>query len=260
MVFEGAKPTSACRLPVRTPGSRRRRSTAATRAIRGQASAASTRPARTRSCASSTLRNNMTGTIVVTAAPGGTPTPTAPTATATPDATATPGPPAAATATPAATVAPTPAPQAKPTASLDKPKTTKLKTFVKSGLKVSGKCAGGRLGQGHARALEGERQEAQAQGHDARHRHHEVHRWQARDHAQADVRGQEGAQTSEEGAEHLAHPDGGQREVHGQGHLEVANSQSSITSVSYVGPHEQWGSTVPGGRPPRRARGRDQHA
>ena len=48
--------------------------------------------------------------------------------------------PAAATATPAATPVPTPVPQAKPTASLDKPKTTKLKTFVKSGLKVSGKC------------------------------------------------------------------------------------------------------------------------
>ena len=41
--------------------------------------------------------------------------------------------PAAATATPAATPVPTPVPQVKPTASLDKPKTTKLKTFVKRG-------------------------------------------------------------------------------------------------------------------------------
>ena len=42
---------------------------------------------------------------------------------------------------------PTPVPQAKPTASLDKPKTTKLKTFVKSGLKVSGKCTSGGSGK-----------------------------------------------------------------------------------------------------------------
>jgi hypothetical protein len=78
----------------------------------------------------------MKGSVVVTAPPG-----------ATPDATATPGPPAAATATPAATAVPTPVPQAKPMASLDKPKTTKLKAFVKSGLKVSGKCANGGSGK-----------------------------------------------------------------------------------------------------------------
>ena len=83
----------------------------------------------------------MTGSVVVT------PSAPPPASTATATATATPGPPAAATATPAATSVPTPVPQAKPAATLDKPESTKLKTFVKSGLKVSGKCTSGASGK-----------------------------------------------------------------------------------------------------------------
>jgi len=86
-----------------------------------------------------------TGTATATSTATSTSTPTATaTATETATSTATPVPPLIAGGTPPAGT-PTPPPPLR--ASLDKPASPKLKTFLKSGLKVSGACAAGGSGK-----------------------------------------------------------------------------------------------------------------